>query len=147
MANQLYICRQCGCPDLVMPKGSLILEAKDCVVACPNCKWEGPLTEAAGIYTKEKVFDLKSVMNLLLHVTTKHASGPLIQAFEFIGLLEKDDIEGRNKVMRAALEGLIRDSFVAASEHAESKGVPVAPVGDVGEAKDKISDEEQEKLS
>lgn len=122
MTTQLYICKQCGCPDLMEPqKSAIVLEAKHRKVSCPNCKWEGPLSEAAGIYTTEKVYDTKEVLNLLLYVTTKHAAGPIAQALEFIGMIEKDDAEGRNIIMRAALEGLIRDSFVAASEHSAEK--------------------------
>lgn len=162
MASQIYICRQCGCPDLVTEKTSLVIEAKDRKAACPNCKWEGPLSEAAGIYTKDKVYDTKEVVNLLLHVTTKHAAGPIAQALEFIGLLEKGDDEGRNVIMRAALEGLIRESFVAAAEHAAKKGnmekhghlettSEVNPASasriSVVEQKDEVSEEERKAMS
>lgn len=122
MSTQLFICPKCGCPDLLVKKGSVIITGKDRKASCPNCKWKGTLAEAGAIFTKEKVFDLKQVLNLLLHVTTKHAAGPLAQALEFIGLIEKDDVEARNVVMKAALEGLIRDAFVAASEHAAKTG-------------------------
>lgn len=147
MSSQLYICRQCGCPDLVAEKTNLVVEAKNRHAACPNCKWEGPLSEAAGIYTKNKVYDTKAVVNLLLFVTTKHAAGPIAQALEFIGLLEKDDQEGRDIVMRSALEGLIRESFVAAAEHSAKKGMEKHGAEQVVEQKDEISEEERKVMS
>lgn len=124
MSSQLFICPKCGCPDLLGEKqdSTIITSLKDRKVSCPNCKWEGTLNQAGGIFTKEKAYDLKQVMNLLLHVTAKHASGPISQALEFIGLLDKDDVEGRNVVMRAALEGTIREAFAAAAEHAAKSG-------------------------
>lgn len=124
MSSQLFICPKCGCPDLLGEKtdSAIITSLKDRKVSCPNCKWEGTLNQAGGIFTQEKVFDLKQVMNLLLHVTAKHASGPISQALIFIGLLDKDDTEGMNVVMRAALEGMIRDAFAAAAEYAAMKG-------------------------
>lgn len=121
MSNQIYICPACGCPDLEAEKSSIIVPAKERKVSCPNCKWEGPLSDTAGVLTSENVYDTKAVLNLLLFTTTKHAAGPIAQALIFIGLLEKDDQEGLNKIMRAAVEGLIRESFVAAAEHAASK--------------------------
>ncbi len=125
MAEQLYICPQCGCPDLVEPqKSPIILPAERRKVYCPNCKWEGKLAESAGILTTEHIYDTKAVLNLLLYTTTKHAAGPIAQALIFVGLLEKDDQEGLNKVMRAAVEGLIRETFVAAAEHAAQKTAP-----------------------
>lgn len=150
MATQLYICKHCGCPDLEMPKSTIVVDAKDREVFCPNCKWRGPLTETAGIYTSEKVYDTKAVLNLLLYVTTKHAAGPIAQALEFIGMIEKDDQEGRDVIMRAALEGLIRESFVAAAVHSEEKKLGIkkpAEPSDVVDQKDEISDEERKGLS
>lgn len=126
MATQLYICKQCGCPDLMMPKSNLVLDANDKVAECPNCKWKGPLKDAAGIYTTEKIYDTKAVLDLLLHVTTKHAAGPIAQALIFIGMIEADDQEALDKVMRAATEGLIRETFMAAAEHAAAKGKDAA---------------------
>lgn len=121
MSGQLYICPTCGCPDLEAEKVSIIVSAKERKVSCPNCKWEGALSEAAGVLTSENVYDTKAVLNLLLFTTTKHAAGPIAQALIFIGLLEQDDQPGLDKVMRAAVEGLIRESFMAAAEHAASK--------------------------
>ncbi len=150
MATQLYICKHCGCPDLEMPKTTIVVDAKDREVSCPNCQWKGPLSETAGIYTSEKVYDTKAVLNLLLFVTTKHAAGPIAQALEFIGMIEKDDQEGRDVIMRAALEGLIRESFVAAAVHSEEKKLgkkPAPPTTDVVDQKDEISAEEKKALS
>lgn len=122
MSSQLYICPTCGCPDIEEPqKSAILLPPSSRKVYCPNCKWEGLLSEAVGVLTSENVYDTKAVLNLLLFTTTKHAAGPISQALIFIGLLEKDDQEGLNKIMRAAVEGLIRESFVAAAEHAASK--------------------------
>jgi hypothetical protein len=122
MDQQIYICAKCGCPDLEMSKSSIIVSADQKKVRCPNCKWEGVLSETAGILTTEKIFDTKAVLNLLLFVTTKHAAGPIAQALVFIGLIEKDDQEGIDIVMRAATEGIIEKAFMAAAEHAAKKG-------------------------
>lgn len=123
MASQIYICAKCGCPDLLMEKSSIVVAAKDRKVSCPNCKWEGSLLETAGIVTTEKLYDTKAVLNLLIYVTTRHAAGPIAQALTFIGLLEKDDQEGIDVVMRAATEGLVREAFMAAAAHAATKGL------------------------
>lgn len=121
-AKVLYICPTCGCPDLMQKESMLALPAKERDAKCPNCNWAGKLSEAAGIATTEKVFDTKTVLNLLLYVVTKHAAGPIAQAFQFFGLIEKDDQVGLDKIMRAATEGLIEKAFMAAAEHAASKG-------------------------
>jgi len=122
MDQQVYICSKCGCPDLEMSKSSIIVSADQKKVRCPNCKWEGTLSETTGILTTEKIFDVKAVLNLLLFVTTKHAAGPIAQALVFIGLIEKGDQEGIDSVMRAATEGIIEKAFMAAAEHAAKKG-------------------------
>ena len=121
MAAQIYVCPQCGCPDLEGEESSLILSPTERKVSCPNCKWSGPLSDAAGILTSEKVYDTKAVVDLLIYVTTKYASGPLAQTFIMVGLLEQGDQEGMDKVMRAAMEGLIKESFAAAAAHAAEK--------------------------
>lgn len=118
---QIYICPECGCPDLETPKVVIITSAKEKKAHCPNCGWEGSLADAAGILTTEHVYDTKAVLDLLLYTTMKHAAGPIAQALIFVGLLEKDDQLGMNVVMRAAIEGLVRDTFAAAAAHAERK--------------------------
>ena len=131
MSTQIYICPTCGCPDIGEPqKSAVILPASARKVYCPNCKWDGSLADAAGVLTSEKVYDTKAVLDLLLYVTTKHASGPLAQAFVFIGLLEADDQAGLDKVMRAAVEGLVRESFLAAATHAAEKVQSSTPRSD-----------------
>lgn len=127
MSTQIYICPRCGCPDLEAEKSSIIVPAKERVVSCPNCKWEGTLAETTGILTSEEVFDSKAVANFLLYVVAKHAAGPLAQAFVYIGLLEAGDQEGTDKVMRAAFEGLIREALTAAAVHSAQKGTPNEP--------------------
>jgi len=121
MATQIYVCPQCGCPDLEGEQTRILLSPAEHEIQCPNCKWQGALADAAGIITSEKVYDTKAVVDLLIYVATKYASGPLAQAFLMVGLLEKDDQEGMDKVMRAAMEGLIKESFTAAAEHAAQK--------------------------
>lgn len=126
-AQALYICPQCGCPDLVEPKRSaIVLPAKDRNVHCPNCKWEGALSQAAGIATTERVYDSRAVLNLLLFVVTKHAAGPVAQALAFIGVLDPTDQEGLDHIMREATTGMIERAFVAAAEVAAKKGQPMA---------------------
>lgn len=130
MSTQIYICPKCGCPDLEGDRSSLLLPASERKASCPNCKWGGMLSEAAGILTTEKVFDTKAVADLLMYTTLKHAAGPIAQALLFVGLLEKDDQEGMDKVMRATVEAVIRESLTAAAMHAAEKGkLPGGPGG------------------
>lgn len=128
MAGQLYLCPVCGCPDIEAEKTSLVLPAKERAVHCPNCKWTGMLSDAAGLLTTENVYDSTAILNLLLYTTMKHAAGPIAQALIFVGLLERNDQAGIDLVMRAAVEGLVREAFSAAAAHAaEVEGlVPVA---------------------
>ncbi len=127
MATAIYICPQCGCPDLVEPKRSaIVLPAKDRNVHCPNCKWEGSLDQAAGIATTERVYDSRAVLNLLLYVVTKHATGPVAQALVFIGLLDPKDQDGLDHIMREATAGMIERAFVAAAEVAAKAGTPIS---------------------
>lgn len=121
MSNHAYICPRCGCPDLIGAKVTLVVDPKDLKVSCPNCKWTGTHAERVAVVSSENVYNTEAVFNLLLFVTLKHAAGPLAQAFEHIGLLEAGDQEGRDAVMRAAIEGLIEKSFVAAATHAANK--------------------------
>lgn len=121
MTHQIYICPQCGCPDLEAEKALIVVAAKDRKVSCPNCKWEGALSDAAGVLSSEKVYDTKAVLNLLLFITSKYAAGPLAQGLVYIGLLEQGDQEGLDKVMRAAVAGLIQEAFLAAAAHAAEK--------------------------
>lgn len=121
MAAQIYVCPQCGCPDLEGEQTRILLSPAEHEIQCPNCKWKGVLADAAGILTSEKIYDTKAVVDLLIYVTTKYASGPLAQTFVMVGLLEQGDQEGMDKVMRAAMEGLIKESFAAAAAHAAEK--------------------------
>jgi hypothetical protein len=118
---QIYICPECGCPDLETPKVLVIVSAKEKKAHCPNCKWEGSLADAAGILTTENVYDTKAVLDLLLYTTMKHAAGPIAQALIFVGLLDQGDQLGMNVVMRAAIEGLVKETFEAAAAHAKEK--------------------------
>lgn len=120
-ATALYICPKCGCPDLMVQSSALALPAKERKSVCPNCNWAGSLADAAGIATTEKVFDTKAVLDLLLFTVSKYAAGPIAQVLQFIGLVEKGDQVGLDKIMRAATEGLIEKAFMAAAEHAAEK--------------------------
>lgn len=120
-ATTIYVCSACGCPDIEIAKSELNIPAKERKARCPNCKWEGTLAECAGIATTEKVFNTKTVLDLLIFVVTKHAAGPVAQVLQYIGLVEKDDQEGLNKVMREATAGLVERALLAAAEHAAEK--------------------------
>lgn len=130
-ATQIYICSKCGCPDLQIEKSTISLAPTQKRVSCPNCGWAGTMNETAAILTTEKVFDTKAVLNLLLYVTTKHASGPLAQALQFIGLVEKGDQDGLDNIMRAVTAGVVESAFMAAAENAANKKLlaetPVMP--------------------
>ena len=111
----LYICAQCGCPDLESAKeGGELLALGEAQVRCPSCGWEGPMKETRALLTTEKVYDSEAVLNCLMHVAFKHAAAPIAFTLRDIGMIS-DHPDDLNAVMRAAMEGLVRESFLAAA--------------------------------
>lgn len=121
MVEARYFCPNCGSIDLRVKAGDIITVKGSSTATCELCGWEGPLKDTTGAATTETFYDIEKIADILLRVVSKHAAGPLSQAFQLVGLLEPGDQEGLNKIMKAAFTGLIEGAFGAASEHASSK--------------------------
>jgi len=120
-AEARYFCPECGGMELAVTTPSTVvdkdgLQASNSAV-CQLCGWEGTLKDTLGAVSSEEFYDIEKVGNILLRVVTKHASGPLCQALELVGIIRPGDEEGRAKVLRAAFEGCITGSFEAAAGH------------------------------
>lgn len=86
-----HFCPDCGSIDLEITNRELRdAEGKSLGRAkCPNCAWEGPLTQTVGAVTQGQFWDSKRVGDLMIRVMAVHAAGPLVQALEFVGLLPR----------------------------------------------------------
>lgn len=121
-ATAIYICPQCGCPDVLVEDKALITNNTSTKAQCPGCGWTGVARELVTLATTERVFDSKAVLSSLIYVANKHAAGPVAQALQLFGFIEKDDAEGLDTVMKAATEGLVTAAFMAAAERATQQG-------------------------
>lgn len=107
----------------------------DFPASCPLCGWAGPASNTLGTITSESFWTSDRVLGTLLNTAIRTASGPMVQALEFMGLLPKilqeptaevpaDRLklhntlaqECRDRVMRASLEALIVRALEEASE-------------------------------
>jgi predicted RNA-binding Zn-ribbon protein involved in translation (DUF1610 family) len=141
MADAKYLCPDCGSIDLTISgQGLKNADGESLAHAvCPNCGWKGALKDTIGIASTERLWDAQRVGELLLRVVAIHAAGPLVQCFEFIGILPKkkdlpkpngSDVassdpkaladavkwneaaqEARDNVMRAVFEAVITRGF------------------------------------
>lgn len=90
-SDPVYMCPDCGFNELKIqgeglkgPDGESLARA-----GCPNCAWEGPLSATIGVLTTERLWTSKAVGDLMIRLVSRHAAGPMVQAYEFIGLLPK----------------------------------------------------------
>ena len=118
MAEAKYFCPECASPELRV-KGTILeiklrkkLAGLDCL--CELCGWKGKVEELIGAVSQEGFYDIEKVSSILLGVTAKHAAGPLCQALELVGLIEKEDSEGRNHIMRNVSAAMITAAFQSA---------------------------------
>ncbi len=90
-AEAHYTCPDCGSIDLaIRGEGIKDSEGKSLARAtCPNCAWDGNLSDTIGFATTETVWTVERIAEVLLRVSTKHAAGPIIQVLEFSGLIPK----------------------------------------------------------
>ncbi len=144
MASQRHSCPRCGSIDVVLAESGSILSVNgktDKIAVCPNCTWEGPASETVGFVTSEKVWDIQAIAEVSLNVIARHAAGPLIQLWEFVGIVPKmklvsDEIprairrknekhndkvqKVRDKVLRATIAGALEQAFTTAQECRET---------------------------
>jgi len=117
-----YMCPDCGSIDLVIKQGAVTLldaagdKLKNIDTRCPNCSWSGSLSDAVGTVTNEAVWDIERISKVLLRLVTAQLSGPLMQAFKFIGLVEDDDQEGKDYIMSHVVAAVVETAFTAAHD-------------------------------
>lgn len=133
MPDARHFCPECGSIDIVVDKVSVVSadEAGHSTATCPNCSWSGSLSDSVGAVTSDQFWDAEKIGEVLLRVIATNASGPLIQALEFVGLLPKDAEHGGNRewatycqdsrdhVMRQVFEVAVVAAFTAAGEVAQ----------------------------
>lgn len=116
-------CPQCGCLDLEETR--VALDDKGGHVSCPSCKWSGPVTEAIGQIVDSKLWTIERWADVMLKVITTHATAPLIQLFQFQGLIprleeaktEEDKafaLEARTKIMQSVFAAAVEAAFTTA---------------------------------
>lgn len=136
MTEARYVCPDCGSIDLQIENKDLKdREGKSLATAsCPNCAWAGPLRDTLGFVTTEQVWDIERVGEVLLRVLSRHAVGPMVQVFEFVGLIPKrrsihgggrsKDVRTHNArvdkireyVLRTTMAATLEAAFQAAAE-------------------------------
>lgn len=143
--DPVYMCPDCGFNELKIqgeglkgPDGESLATAE-----CPHCAWEGPLSSTIGVLTTERLWTSKAIGDLMIRLVSRHAAGPMVQAYEFIGLLpqkrdahaecpegatpSEEDLKAvaehndlaqacRNHVMKAVFAAAVEAGFTAAEE-------------------------------
>lgn len=126
-------CPDCGSLDVEV-KTALVVVAGDSVedtARCANCAWEGPASQIRVFATTQQLWDIERVGSVALRVISKHAAGPLVQLWEFVGILPRSrqitrEVTGKrkkaaneynNKVNEVRGE-VMREVFAAALEAA-----------------------------
>jgi len=121
MTQARYFCPDCGSIDLNINIGITK------TASCPNCSWEGPLSQTVGAVTSEQFWDSERVGEVLLRVLATKAAGPVVQVLEFIGLLprkkvavaeltetEAEDLQRWNAAAQQARDAVMRSLMAAA---------------------------------
>lgn len=132
MATAKHACPICGSIDVVLE--SELVVTGDRTAYCPLCDWRGLARETVGFATTEVVWDIERISMVALRIVTKHATGPLMQFWEFIGLTpkmipitrevtgprrrkaeahNKKVEEARSEIMRATLAATLEAAFLA----------------------------------
>lgn len=122
MAALVPTCPECGSIDMVVESTNILTQGEN-KAQCPNCGWEGPTRETVAAFFKDKdvVWSIERIGAVLLGVVTEYAAGPMVQVFEFAGMVEPDDMEGKGKIMRACVEAVTAAGFIQAHEvHVEN---------------------------
>lgn len=82
MTTARYSCPSCGSIDLEVSTLSSTWK-------CPICDAGGELRDAVGFVTTESVWDIEKVAEVSLRVLAKHSAGPLLQLWEFVGIVPR----------------------------------------------------------
>ena len=118
MAEAKYFCPNCASPELRVKGTKMEIKLRNSLKGldahCELCGWAGKVEDLVGAVSQEEFYDIEKVSSILIGVCSRHAAGPLCQALELIGLLEKDDQEGRNHVMRNISAAMVAAAFQSA---------------------------------
>ena len=80
MTTARYSCPSCGSIDISVSEITSTW-------SCPICEARGELRDAVGFVTTESVWDIEKVAEVSLRVVAKHSAGPLLQLWEFVGIV------------------------------------------------------------
>lgn len=121
MAEARHFCPKCGSISVIIhglagPDGSKQAE-------CPDCGWTGSAADTIGAVSSEKMHDIEDLGEELLQVAAGHAAGPLIRVLEKRGLVEEDDAQGKDYILKVVLEAVVTSVFTAAAENYARKQV------------------------
>lgn len=82
MTTARYSCPSCGSIDISVSEITSTW-------SCPICEARGELRDAVGFVTTESVWDIEKVAEVSLRVVAKHSAGPLLQLWEFVGIVPR----------------------------------------------------------
>lgn len=98
MAELRPFCPQCT--SLEVEFGVIAQEADGGRPAkCLLCGWEGMERDIPAAAVAKDFWDIEKVGHVLLIVFAKHGVGPLVQALEYVGLVDPDDVEGKEEIL------------------------------------------------
>lgn len=83
MTTARYSCPSCGSIDLEL-KGTVV-QHWTCVV----CGARGEMKDTVAFVTSETVWDIEKVAEVSLRTLAKHSAGPLLQLWEFVGIVPR----------------------------------------------------------
>lgn len=119
MASLTPTCPKCGSLDVEVETSSILLTTEDehNKAKCPNCGWEGTARETVAAFFSDQtmVWDINRLGSVLLGVLTQYAAGPMVQVFEFAGLVEPDDFDTKGRIISASVAAAIEAGFAEAS--------------------------------
>lgn len=117
MAALVPTCPECASIDMVIERLNILTPGQN-KAKCPNCGWEGETRETIAAFFKDKdvVWSIDRIGAVLLGVVTEYAAGPMVQVFEFAGMVEPDDMEGKGEIMKVCVEAVTTAGFIQAHE-------------------------------
>lgn len=132
MTTVLQACPVCGGVELEIQKSTVAVDGSgQSKAACPLCGWTGLEAETTAFATTEQVWTIERVAEVTIRIVAKHATGPLMQFWEFTGILprmrtitrtttgaRRRAIEKHNEQTQTSRDAVFRASFAAFLEAA-----------------------------
>lgn len=152
MVETHYCCPDCGSIDMEISGQGILSASGDstATATCPNCAWKGPLADTLGLATTETLWTVERIGELMIRLMGVHAAGPMVQAYEHVGLIPREVPEDenltdnaradhnemvqaiRNRVMTAivaaAIEAGFTEAAICSKLYAISANKPLHPV-------------------